>query len=79
MSDLLADHDDAARKAVHVVVCVAAASGLREYSIQNGVTITAFLDALGHAVAEGHHQDALTLGDVLTAARAIDAGRRLRG
>lgn len=72
------DHDDAARKAVHVVVCVAAASGLREYSIQNGVTITAFLDALGHAVGEGH-QDALVLGDILAAARAIDAGRRLRG
>lgn len=83
---ILAEHDDEERKALHVVLCGEAAFGMRALCLQQGVTVTAFLDALGHVLGELARQlPAPNLSQVSPtvelatgAARRIDGQRRSR-
>lgn len=78
-------HDDEKRKVVHATVCAPAAESLRAFCISHGVTVTAFLDGLGHVVCP-HRDDTLpqldeimpSLAAALRLARKIDADRRSR-
>jgi hypothetical protein len=78
-------HDDTKRKVVHATLCAPAAEMLRAFCIGHGVTTTAFLDALGHVVADLQDdslhdllETAPSLAASLVHARAIDAERRSR-
>ncbi len=81
----MSGHDDKRRKVVHANICAPAAESLRAFCISHGVTVTAFLDGLGHAL-DGL-QDA-PLDDIaeaapgvalaLITARQVDAERRTR-
>lgn len=79
------NHSDDKRKVVHATVCAPAAESLRAFCVGHGVTITAFLDGLGHMVCP-HRDDTLSdlekampaVAAALMLARRIDAGRRSR-
>lgn len=80
-----AGHDDEKRKVIHATVCAPAADELRAFCIGHGVTVTAFLDGLGHVVADLQHASmeelittAPSLAAALVLARSIDAARRSR-
>jgi hypothetical protein len=79
------NHTDEKRKVVHATVCAPAAESLRAFCIGHGVTITAFLDGLGHMLCP--HRDVTfpelekampAIAAALMLARKIDAGRRSR-
>ncbi len=78
-------HDDNKRKVVHAAICTPAAESLRAFCVSHGVTLTAFLDGLGHMLCP-HRDDALpdlekalpAVAAALMLARRIDAGRRSR-
>lgn len=78
-------HDDEKRKVIHATICSPAAESLRAFCVSHGVTVTAFLDGLGHVLADLEHatmeqlsEQTPTLAASLKGARRIDAGRRSR-
>ena len=78
-------HDDTKRKVVHATICAPAAEQLRAFCMGHGVTVTAFLDGMGHVLADMEHdsldkliEKAPSVAAALIHARAIDAGRRNR-
>lgn len=81
----LAEHDDYSRKVIHATVCKPGALALRAFCVHHGVTVTAFLDGLGHTLAplvampaaELREAAPILLGALLRA-RQIDADRRSR-
>lgn len=68
-------HDDSERKAVHLTVCVESASALRDFCVEQGVTLTALLDALGHVCGSIPSE---VVAPWLALARRIDGQRRHR-
>jgi len=78
-------HDDSRKKVIHATICAPGAESLRAFCVSHGVTITAFIDGLGH-VLTGHSDDSTaeleknmpTLLNALGLARHIDADRRSR-
>lgn len=82
---VLAQHNDACRKALHFTICGEAAVSLKTLCARHGVTLTAFLDALGHSLADAAEMNPDELEALLPrvlgtirAAQQIDALRRLR-
>lgn len=72
----MSGHDDTRRKVVHATICAPAAETLRAFCIGHGVTVTAFLDGLGHVLAGSSETPAVMAA--LEYARIIDADRRNR-
>lgn len=73
------------RRAVHAPICTEAAEQMRAFCAEHGVTVTAYLDAVGHALSDlrGLSTDKLAvvaplLEGVLHHARRIDSDRRAR-
>jgi hypothetical protein len=78
-------HDDNTKKVLHATVCAPGAAALRAFCVNHGVTVTAFLDGLGHAVCPHRDDDMSQLEQemphvalALRLARNIDASRRSR-
>lgn len=79
------EHDDDRKKVVHAAICAPGAEMLRAFCMSHGVTTTAFLDGLSHALGgfvdvslSDLKQQTPVLAAALTAARQIDARRRSR-
>lgn len=78
-------HDDKTKKVLHATVCAPGAAALRAFCVNHGVTVTAFLDGLGHSLCR-HRDDDMPLLEkqmphvalALRLARNIDASRRSR-
>lgn len=71
-------HDDNDRKQIHVKVCRTSWEAWNRYAANEGVTLAALLDAIGHQLAGV--QGANGLGaKAVPEARKLDAERRRRG
>lgn len=78
-------HDDDRRKVIHATICAPAADELRAFCVGHGITVTAFLDGLGHTLKElqsASMEDLIENSPIVASsllfARTIDAGRRNR-